>query len=114
MQSQIRDLEKEQRDLKGQLARVGSSERDLQQELDRIRELSANTVQLDEQNKSLKQRQISDGQYIEELEAENSRLGSQSNREWFLVGAAVLLFGVILGLIIPRLRFRKKSDWGDF
>ena len=91
-----------------------SSERDLQQQLARIRELSADTIQLDEQNRSLQQRQISDGQYIEELENENRQLASQSDREWFLIGAAVLLFGMILGLIIPRLRFKKKSDWGEF
>jgi hypothetical protein len=31
-----------------------------------------------------------------------------------MVGAAVILLGIITGLIIPRIRFRKKSSWDQF
>jgi len=31
-----------------------------------------------------------------------------------MIGAAVLLLGIIIGLIIPKIRFRKKSSWNTF
>jgi SH3 domain protein len=52
--------------------------------------------------------------HIYELESENRKLSARSDREWFIVGAAVVTFGILLGLIIPRLRLQKKSSWGDF
>ena len=86
----------------------------LQEQLDEIRELSTDAIQLDEQNKRLKQQLIDNERRVDELEAENRELSARSNREWFIVGAAVVVFGILLGLIIPRLRWQKKSSWSDF
>ena len=76
--------------------------------------LSANTIQVDDQNIQLKQRLADSEQKILALENENDRLNSRSDREWFLVGGAVLALGLLLGLIIPRISWRKKSSWSDF
>ena len=35
-------------------------------------------------------------------------------RTGFLIGAAVLFAGLLLGLIFPRLRIQKKDNWGSF
>lgn len=42
----------------------------------------------------------------------NAKLRDTTRRSWFLVGAGVLLGGILLGLIIPRLRPRRRSSWG--
>mgnify|MGYP001823950352 FL=1 len=31
-----------------------------------------------------------------------------------MVGAAVVLLGILVGLIIPRIRWRKKTTWDTF
>jgi SH3 domain protein len=31
-----------------------------------------------------------------------------------MVGAGVVLIGILAGLIIPRIRWRKKSSWDTF
>ncbi len=103
------ELEREQRDLQTQLSRTETSSRGLQQQLDEIRKLSSDTVQLIDQNKQLKQKLIDAEQRIDELESENSELSDSSQRDWFIVGAAVVIFGLILGLIIPRIRWQRKS-----
>ena len=45
------------------------------------------------------------------IQQENQSLKDRSQREWFIAGAGVLLGGMLLGLIIPKLRWRKKSGW---
>ena len=103
------ELEREQRDLQTQLSRTETSSRGLQQQLDEIRKLSSDTVQLVDQYKQLKQKLIDAARRIDELESENRKLSDSSSRDWFIVGAVVVLFGLILGLIIPRIRWPRKS-----
>jgi len=114
LSQQIRELQQERNALQNQVAKQAASSKSLQEQLDRIRKLSSETVQLDDQNKRLNQRLIDSVLRIDQLETENRELLAKSTREWFIVGAAVLTFGVLLGLLIPRLRLRKKSGWGEF
>jgi SH3 domain protein len=48
------------------------------------------------------------------LEQENESLGSQKTRNWFITGALVVLGGVLLGLILPRMRWTKRSGYDRF
>jgi len=38
-------------------------------------------------------------------------LKDRSEREWFVRGAGVVIVGILIGLIVPRLKLRKKSSW---
>ncbi len=106
--ARIRELERGRRDLQTQLGRTETSSRGLQQQLDKIRELSSDTIQLDDQIKRLKKQQIYNKRHIGELESMNRELSASSNREWFIVGAAVVMFGLLLGLFIPRMRWQRN------
>ena len=72
-----------------------------QQQLDRITRLSSSTIEVDQQNTQLKQRLAEAEQQIESLEVENRQLASRANREWFLIGGAVLVAGLLLGIDSP-------------
>lgn len=110
---ELRDLKKENATVKGQLGQSESSSDDLQRELARITSLSSNTVQIDAENRQLKQTLAQTQQALEDAEAESRRLASRSNREWFVIGALVVMFGILVGLILPRIRWKKKSSWGE-
>ncbi len=107
----IAALKKERQSLQGEVAELQENNSLLQGQVDRITKLSANTIQVDDQNKQLKQRLSDSEKQIDELESNNAQLGSRANREWFLVGGAVLVLGLLLGLILPRMNWRKKSTW---
>ena len=107
-------LEQETRQLKRRISELESSGSDLQTQLSDIRRLSSNVIEVDEQNKQLRDRLGETERALTDLQLENQRLASRSSREWFVVGAAVVVFGVLLGLILPRIRWRKKSSWSDF
>ncbi len=74
-----------------------------------IREASENVLSVRDQNESLRRRVNERDQEVELLTIENSRLSSRSTRDWFVAGAGVLLAGILVGLIVPSLRRRKRS-----
>ena len=114
MSAELKELRGERSSLESEIGELQSSNSSQQSQLERITRLSADTINVDQQNTQLKQRLAENEQQISKLEAENSQLASRANREWFLIGGAVLTAGLLLGLILPRIRWRKKSSWSDF
>lgn len=47
------------------------------------------------------------------INAQNQQLTKESNRNWFLAGAGVLVLGFIIGLIVPKIQWRRKS-WHSY
>jgi SH3 domain protein len=76
-----------------------------------IREASENVLSVRDQNESLRRRLNERDEEAELLAIENDQLRSRSTRDWFVAGAGVLLAGILLGLIIPRLRRRRRAEW---
>ena len=94
-------------DLEGENAR-------LQREMDEISSKAANTLAIDRQNQELQQKLTDAEIQVNVLEQEKDRLTGQSNRTWFVTGAAVIFVGVLVGLILPRMNFRRKSRYDTF
>jgi SH3 domain protein len=80
-------------------------------ELADIRTAAANVVEIRDENTRLQQRLVQRDQEVEQLTADNARLAGRDNQNWFVVGAAVLLVGIMIGLIAPTLRRKRRSDW---
>jgi SH3 domain protein len=85
----------------------------LSKELDDLHRTASNAVALDNENRQLKERIQQIDHENQSLTMENDALKNNDAKSWFLVGAAVLFGGFLLGLIIPKIRFKKKSDWGN-
>ncbi len=85
------------------------------QELQEIREASAQTVQLKDQRDQLQERSIALERELEQLKRENASLGDTANQDWFLYGAGVAFIGFLLGFILPKLGWRRRtSSWDTF
>ena len=84
----------------------------LSSEVSSIKEISADQIGLFNENKTLKEQLLTIKRDVQELEQNNIKLQDQSARNWFLIGGGVCVLGIILGLILPNVRFRKKSNWG--
>jgi SH3 domain protein len=80
-------------------------------ELEDIRTASAGAIELRNQNEGLRRRNNDLNAQLEALTVESARLASRSRQNWFIVGALVLLGGIVIGLIAPSLRRRRRSDW---
>jgi len=82
-------------------------------ELTHLRRVAAKPLKLENENQRLKKEFLSLESEHELLLQENQMLGDSSDRDWFLNGAGVIIMGIIIGLIAPKLRTRKKSSWGS-
>ena len=102
-----RDLAATRTELEQARANHGTASRELAD----IRNAAANVVEIRDQNTSLQQRLVQRDQEVDQLTADNSRLAGRSNQNWFVVGAAVLLAGIVIGLVAPSLRRKRRSDW---
>jgi SH3 domain protein len=100
-------LEKSLQELEGQ-------SRSVNQELSEIKRTASSALAIDSENKELKGRMVSLERQLQTVQQENEALKDRTARDWFMVGAAVVLLGIIVGLIIPKIRFRKKSSWDTF
>lgn len=83
----------------------------LGKELDDLRRIASSSVALDNNNRQLKEKLQQINHDMQALVIENNALKSSDSKRWFLIGAVVLFGGFLLGLIIPRLRLRKKESW---
>ena len=110
----VATLTEEKNALEKNLAALDGQTRNVSQELAEIKRTASSALALDSENKSLKGRVVSLERQMQTLHQENESLKDRTARDWFMVGAAVVLLGIIAGLIIPRIRFRKKSTWDTF
>lgn len=83
----------------------------LTKELAELRRTAANAIALTDENRLLSERLQQIEHDMQTITIENSKLKSNDTRNWFLIGAAVLFSGIVLGLILPRMRVRKKDSW---
>ena len=115
-QSQLLDtneqLEQSNTELSADLARLKEAHDKTTESYVSLRKLSANAVSLSEQHKVLNENYQILKTRTEVLEAENERLKNSSRyREW-IFGAALLIVGIILSLILQSLGKRKRqSEW---
>ena len=85
----------------------------LRAELEETRAAAERPMELAEENEQLRTENKEMETELQRLESEVADLEGSENRDWFLVGAGVLLAGLILGIILPHLRGRRSSTW-DF
>jgi SH3 domain protein len=83
----------------------------LQTELDHIRKTSADALAIESEKNRLANETQTLKTELRTVQQENLTLKDHSNREWFVRGAAVVIIGILLGLILPRIRFRSRSGW---
>lgn len=109
----VDQLSRENRELIEERNRLMSEGDDLAGELQRLKDLSADAIALEQTKQRLATAVKRQEQTIAELESENARLKSKSGRDWFLAGAGVLVAGLLFGLILPRIRWQRRRKWND-
>lgn len=83
-------------------------------ELEKLKESTRDTIRVIKQNDTLKAR-------INELESEkvlliteNTQYKDSTAMDWFIRGASVSLVAFLLGIIVTRIRWKKRDSWGSY
>ncbi len=112
--SQLQSIRGQYREAEQTIGRLEREKQGLQDELDEIRRTAANVLAINNQNQTLQENLTNAEINIDRLSEEVQSLTSASGRNWFIAGALVLFGGVILGLILPRIRWQRRSRYDTF
>lgn len=107
LKSEIRQLKNEKGDLMNERTNLSNS-------LEDLKITAANPVALSKKNKQLKKELEKANANVAMLDKDNQQLRSNVMQEWFVIGGAVSIGSLILGIILTRINWRRKRDsWGD-
>jgi len=90
------------------------SNQDLSEELSNIRRTASRALAIEGENEQFREEIATKTEELDTLLRENTTLKDRSRREWFVAGAGVVLAGFLLGLIIPRIPWRRRKRWDQF
>lgn len=110
--SQLLTLQQQHNQLEQQHALLLNQKQTLDAQLSSIKEASSDAIAIAEERDNLRAQSKEMSERVKQVQASNRSLRNKDDREWFLIGGGVLLGGIVLGLILPRLR-RRRSAWGD-
>ena len=85
----------------------------LTKELTQIKETARNAIAISEDNTKLREKIIRLDTDLQAMEQHNSVLKDRSARDWFITGTIVTILGILIGLLVPRMRVKPKSKWNE-
>lgn len=91
--------------------KLGNNYTSLEQKYKNLVSISQHAVTIEKENKSMTKLVKAANQKIAYLSQENSGLKRQSEVRWFLAGGGVLLGGLLLGLLLPKLAKKRRDTW---
>ncbi len=114
LKNSVAGLKSEIRALKKKKGSLESERTNLTNSLDDLKITAANPLSLSKKNKQLKKDLNRAEDRAAMLDKDNQSLRSNVMQEWFIIGGAVSLGSLIVGLILTRINWRRKKDsWGD-
>ncbi|MDX5411306.1 MAG: TIGR04211 family SH3 domain-containing protein [Thauera sp.] len=109
--AKLSDRDREFLNVSQELGQVKDENLKLSKQLADIQRTASSALAIDAENKDLKSRLMQMEREQETLRQENQALRDRTARDWFMIVAGVVVLGIILGLILPRIRVRKRSSW---
>ena len=114
LRKNLAGLQKEHRELQAAHTELQSIKKKQEMELQSIQRTASNAIRISSERNELRQQVASLTRQVADLQQENRDLNSEATRDWFLIGAGVIIAGILIGLILPHLRFQRRRDtWGS-
>lgn len=84
----------------------------LEKELEYVKQVSGNAISINQRNRQLIEENQQLKNNIDLLSSDNDRLKDDAKSQYFMMGAGAILLGLILGLVLPSLKpKRKDTGW---
>ncbi|WP_456374936.1 TIGR04211 family SH3 domain-containing protein [Thiolapillus sp.] len=114
LSAKLAKLTREHDQLQQQHSALQQEKNRIQKELEELKRTSANAVQIAQERKRLRKQVATMSRDLSNQEQEIRELKNNSTQHWFLIGGGVLFGGILLGVLLPHLRVRKRKDsWGS-
>lgn len=85
----------------------------LDDELGELKRTASSAVDIKNENERLRRTSTENDRALQDLRQDYLLIKQSRERDWFIAGAGVLFGGIVLGLIIPKMRFRRRRGWSE-
>lgn len=113
----LADVQGKYNEIKGKAAEIEKTQQSLstekseqEKELEYIRKVSANAINLDKKNQELSVQNQEFQIKNDTLQAENDRLKNKQELTTLLYGGGLVVLGLIFGLVLPKISGRRQSN----
>lgn len=113
LEQELTNLRSEYQSLKLQYDTLEFENVQLSQRIEAVKDNASNVISLMDERDEALQRANRLSTELDELQVRNTQLENQSDKKWFMAGAAVLVLGVLVGLLLPKVGVRRRSSWGS-
>lgn len=111
LKQELAEMAQKEQQAQRQLRDLDSNSKSLSEQLDTIKSVSANAIQLNTDNKRMLQENQELKNEVDVLTTDNQRLHDARNNDEFMNGAFAVLLGVFITLLVPRMWPQKRTDW---
>ena len=111
LKSKLNDVSGDKNSLDKDKRELQAKNSKLEADLDHIRKTAANAIAIESEKERLTLEKNRLETQLQTVQQENHSLKDRSDREWFVSGAGVVIVGILIGLILPKIRFRSRSRW---
>lgn len=113
LRSELKQTDAKRSSLDKTSSQLEKTNNTLTKELTQIKETARNAIAISEDNEKLREKIIRLDTDLQAMEQQNSVLKDRSARDWFITGTIVTILGILLGLLVPRMRVKPKSKWNE-
>lgn len=86
----------------------------LETELIAVHQASANILRIQAERDQLQESVIELKRELDTALRDKNALNEDQKQAWFLIGGLVLLTGIALGVLLPKLSLRRRNQWNSF
>ncbi|RDH84522.1 MAG: TIGR04211 family SH3 domain-containing protein [endosymbiont of Galathealinum brachiosum] len=112
IKKQLTESQRHNSELENIQTQLENKIKNLQNTLASLRKNASDPIRIADENEQLKQELVSAESKVEDLTQENLILGDHNIKQWFMIGAAVSIGSLVFGIILTRIRWKKKESWG--
>ena len=83
--------------------------------MENLKQTATNAIQLKQQRDQLQERVVNNERELQQIKREKQALEDSTKQDWFLYGGMLSFIGIFLGLLLPKLSWKRKtSNWDTF
>lgn len=114
LNTELTNFKSEKKDHIAEISTLTKTLKETQTELNDLTESTRDTLRVVKQNESLKARINELDKDKQLLSEENAKYKDSTAMDWFIRGAGVSLLAFLIGIIVTKIRWKKRDSWSNY